>query len=469
MHKLKGLWHERATLSGLIVFFLSLNFFLGPIACWLYCTLKDFEKFKTSDTPIFLFVTLILAFVFANTLLLAVWFYWRSLPRFQSHENAILFAPHFDSECGGLVQSIFQRFVYELRQRVPNGFISPYFLPPNQKVQNSEEAHRLLNETGARLIVYGRFDQGQQDGQEIRGFKRVSFTLKHRDLMEWEQKAVTEDLGRALAYRAFTIQTQNSFIENDVVINNLAEVALFFVALALTLEAKLDIAITILEELYSNIEININTGKNPPHLRQFFLSIKRCYSIALDAKFMNFYNTHLLENITDRNQDDKFIQANLLLRKLLDIDSKKSLYYLRQAILDLHFGNVDQAFKSIGEAKKLANENEPSPHFSLAFLCIWKGQYKRAISEYGKVVKTDKHSLAVYSGVLDFIQCFHNKYPDRPEFLFALGFMNQNFFDIEQSARDYGDFLNQAEEAIKFLPLVNYAKEQLTLLQIALP
>lgn len=164
MQKMKDFWHERATLSALVVLLLILNSSLGPFAFWLYGELKDFERFKEPSTSLLLLFSVIAAFVVANALLLIIWFYWRSLPRFQSHENAILFAPHYDSECGNLVQSIFERFVYELGRRVPEGTISPLFLPPNQKVQNSEEAHRLLNETGARLVVYGRFDQGQWDG-----------------------------------------------------------------------------------------------------------------------------------------------------------------------------------------------------------------------------------------------------------------------------------------------------------------
>lgn len=282
--------------------------------------------------------------------------------------------------------------------------------------------------------------------------------------MEWEQQAVIEDLGSALAYRAFTMKSSNSFIENDVVINNLTEVALFFVALALTLESRLDTAIHILKELLSSVENNVKIGKTSPHLNNFLRSIKRCYAVALDSRFLNFYTSQLIGNVTDNSYDEKFRQGENLLRELLDIDPKRSMYPLRQAIFDLHFGNIDQAFKNVALAKRLAPANDPAPHFSFAFLCLWKGQFKRAISEYQKVIETDKHFLNVFGSVLDFILSFHRRYPDRPEFLFALGFMNQNFFDIEQSVEDYTEFIQQAKEDPKFLPLVDYAKRQLVLI-----
>lgn len=461
LDELKKFWPERATPCGLIVLLFSLNLTLLPIANWVYGKIKDFGFNKETQFPFLFFSSTFVIILLPNLIAFLIWLYWRSMPRFQCHENAILFAPHYDPECGSLVQSIFQRFVFELGNRVPENCITPKFLLPHQKVHNSEEANRLLNETGARLVVYGLFDQGESAGGKISGFKSVSFTVKHRNLMNWEQSAVIEDLVNALAFRAFTINSANSFIEKDIVVNNLTEVALFFVALALTLESKLDIALGILKDLHSNIKSSIKLKRNSPYLKRFFRSILRCYSVALNAKFMNFFNSKLLDNITDRNYDMIFLQGEKILKDLFEIDSRKDLYFLRQAIFDLHFDRIHEAFENIGKAKKLAPQNEPSPLFSLAFLCLYKGQYKRAISEYKKILNITNHSSEVLGHVLYFIQTFYERYPARPEFLFALGFMNQNFFDIDQAGLDYSRFLSLANGNICYNPLIDYARKQL--------
>lgn len=463
MKKLKDLWYERSTVAGLFVFAVILNGILCPIGAWLFNILKDIKFFNPEALLVFLFTIMILIFI-ANMLLVIVWRYWRSLPKFQPYENSILFAPHYNLECAKLVQSIYEMFVFELKRRVPSEKIKTTFLPQHWAVKNSDEAHHLLIETGARLIVYGDIDQGKKDGEVIKGFKNVSFTLRHRDLREWERKAVAEDLVSALAYRAFTVKETNSFIENDVVANNLSEVALFFVALALTLESNLDIAIDILRELHLNIDKSLKFKKNAPHFKNFLQAIRRCYSVALDAKFTKFYDANLVGNVTNRDHDEQFLYGQKLLTELVKIDPGKSSFHLRQAIFDLHFGDVDQAFKNISKAKNLTTANDPAPHFSFAFLCLWKKQYKRAINEYSKVLITDNHYLNVYGPVLDFIQSFNQRFPDRPEFIFSLGFMNQNFYDISKAIEDYSLFLKKTDGKNEYTPLVDYTKKQLNMI-----
>lgn len=464
MQKLKDLWHERSTVAGLLVFAVVLNGLLCPIGSWLFSSLKNIEGFGDSKVLLVSLIAVVACILFANAILVVLWLYWRSLPKFHPHENAILFAPHYNPECAKLVHAIYERFVYELERRNPGGTVRPFFLPPNHTVKNTEEAHKILFSTGARLIVYGDIDQGTLDGQEVKGFKSISFTLKHRTLHPLEKKAVAEDIGSALAYRAFAVKGNNSFIENDVVANNLTEVALFFVALSLTLESSLDIAISILKDLYRDINDSLNLNKRAPHLNNFLRAIRRCYAVTLEAKFTKFYNSQLVGNVTDRNYDDQFRYGAELLAELRNVDPERSSFPLRQAIFNLHFGNVDQAFRNISEAKRLAAANDPAPHYSFAFLCLWRKQFKRVISEYGKVIRTDNHVFDLYSSVLDFIQSFYQRYPERPEFIFALGFMNQNFFDIGQAISDYSEFLVCTDGKDEYTPLTNYAKEQLGLI-----
>ena len=80
------------------------------------------------------------------------------------------------------------------------------------------------------------------------------------------------------------------------------------------------------------------------------------------------------------------------------------------------------------------------------------------------MIKSDKHIFDLYSSVLDFIQSFHLRYPDRPEFAFSLGFMNQNFFDMGQAIADYTEFLERTAGLDQYAPLIKYAKEQLLII-----
>lgn len=463
IQQLNNIWRDRANHSSLLIFFIILNSTFTPAVLWLNNTLSSLKYLNTPEQSIFIDITTTLVIIITNVILIIFWIYWRSLPKFQPNEIGILFAPHYDSECADLVQLIFKRFIYELEDRLPENNIRPVFLPQNHKVKNDKEAIYLLEKTEARLVVFGIFERGNIKGEKISGFKKVSFIVKHRELIEGEEKPVMEDIATALAFRDFIIRESDNFIEKDIVVNNLTEVALFFVALGLTLDSCIDTSIEILEELLLSVE---KKYKKPCSNQQkyFIKSIKRCYSVALNSKYLEFSRSTIMENVTDHNYDNEFRKGEKLLKKLFDINPQKSEYPLRQAIYDFHFGNIDQAFKNISKAKIMVNGKDASPYFSFAFLCLWKEQYKRAISEYKKAFNAERQSIYVYIDVLYFIQCFQKKHPSRPEFIFALGFMNYNFFDEKQGIQDYKNFIYQAETIPKLSPLVDYAKEQLSLI-----
>lgn len=462
IQQLNNIWRDRANPSSLLIIFIIINSTFTPAVLWLNNTLSGLEHLNISEQSLLINITTVIVILLTNVILIIFWIYWRALPKFQSHEIGILFAPHYDSECADLVQLIFRHFIYELEDRLPENNIRPVFLPQNHKVKNDKEAINLLEKTEARLVVFGTFEKGNIKGEKISGFKKVSFFVRHRGLKKGEETPVMEDIKTALGSRDFIIRESDNFIGKDIVVNNLTEVALFFIALGLTLDSCIDTAIEILEELLLSIE---KKYKKPYSNQQksFIKSINNCYSVALNTKYMEFSRSTIMENVTDHNYDNEFRKGENLLKKLFTINPDKSEYPLRQAIYDFHFGNIDQAFKNISKAKKMVNGEDASPYFSFAFLCLWKGQYKRAISEYKKAFNAKRQSIYVYTDVLYFIQCFQKKHPSKPEFIFALGFMNYNFFDHTQGIQDYKTFTYQAETIPQLSPLVDYAKEQLSL------
>lgn len=461
---LKDLWYERSTVRALVTFLFFLNALLSSSATWLLSFLGNMESFKDPKSLFALQIAVVVSLLLANAILIILWYYWRSAPTCKPHENTILFSPHYNSECGKLVQSIFERLVYELDRRNMSDSMKAIWLSRNLKVKNSEEANLLISKTNARLIIYGMVDKGNVENEGFNGFKNISFHLRHRRLAKIEEGAVTEDLANALAYRTFTAKENNNFIDNEIVTNNLTEVTLFFISLALTLESKLTEAISILKPLYNQLAVISQRKAISPQMRSFTSSVRRCYAVALDARYNKFYKDHLIGNITDRQHDDYFRKGENLLSELLEVDPQRSEYPLRQAIFDFHFDRIDAAFSNIAKARRLAPENDPAPHFSFAFLCLWRGQYKRAVMEYNKVASCSNHNISVFGPVLDFIQNIYSKHPSRIEYLFALGFINHYFFDIEKSRQDYTQFLYLSEGVTKYSPLTEFAQSQLVLI-----
>jgi tetratricopeptide (TPR) repeat protein len=272
------------------------------------------------------------------------------------------------------------------------------------------------------------------------------------------------DLSAALAYRTFVIREKESFIDRDIVNKNITEVSLFFIAMGLTLDGKVWKSREILEGLLSDVRDKVKANPQNMQLKSFYGSIMSCLSITLLSIFRHIYENHLIENITDRSCDNYAENCLEVLNRLVSLDRKPLYdYYVNIAIIYFHFGKIRASREAIEKAKKIA-PNNAVPHFSSAFLYLWKDDIKKALKEYSRA-KKQLPDVGVALRVLLFLQGLLRVQPEKIQLLFSLAFVNDYFFDKVQAKRDYELFIEKAKGNPVYVPLCDYSSKRILELQ----
>ena len=101
----------------------------------------------------------------------------------------------------------------------------------------------------------------------------------------------------------------------------------------------------------------------------------------------------------------------------------------------------------------------------MAFLALWEGDFNEALKYYARARRGDTSDARMVTGVLAFLEHTAENNPDRPEVHFALGIVNDAFFDAVTANGEYDEFIRAAGSDRKFAALVNYAQTRLPALQ----
>ncbi|MCX7010433.1 MAG: hypothetical protein NTY53_24860 [Kiritimatiellaeota bacterium] len=441
VEQIVDLWRKRRTFKGLFGFLIVVNSILFAAFSAAYFVLSKTEVIVTASHYANYFVVCGLIFGFGNLGMLVIWAYWRTLPIASSDNIEILFAPSADPEASDLVYKIYEKFRFDISARKMGSIVKCRHLPENIHVRDNQDAHVLLVRTGARLVVYGLVGRGKLQGDQIEGFRSISFTVRHRNLAPQEHIPIAKDLAAALASRTFCAREANSFIEQDVVIGNISEVSRFFIALAVTLDGRIDDAIQLLNPLLNEVEAKAQAKANNPHLILFLEAIKSCLTVALQTKFTRVYEACLVDHITEREYDEQARQCDAILTRLLQLNRRTASFFLGSAIIRFHFGDIDGAKAAVEHAKRLSSFDNAAPHLSMAFLHLWKNQYRQAFMQYMRAGKCKNQDMQTITSVLLFLNTMLRLYPDRQELRFAIGFVNDRFFDQQVALGDYQSFL----------------------------
>jgi hypothetical protein len=182
LEQIQYLWERRSTFKGLIGFLLVAYGLLAILDSVSLFILKNaqlldnigyFLKFAFISAGIYGFVTLCI---------IALWAYWRSIPKIRAGKIGIIFAPHSDLDCTELIQRLFGKFKLNCEKLKLTTDLSFKLLPDNFIVKDSEDAHKLIQQTGARLVIHGQIQRGKLHDESMEGFKPISFTIRHRSL-----------------------------------------------------------------------------------------------------------------------------------------------------------------------------------------------------------------------------------------------------------------------------------------------
>lgn len=465
LDQIEFFWQRRSTFKALIVFVFITNAFYSASISGLYFILNKFNSFnEVTNFRNFVFI-IITAWGFLNIIVVLVWMYWRRVPKIPRTKVGIIFAPHSDPDCTNLIYKLYDQFKLDLKKRNFDSILTHRLLPQNKIVKRHDQAKQLLDSTEARLIVHGYVNQGKINDENVEGFKTISFTLRHRTLWEIEKKPVLGALAGALAYRTFTAREKNSFFEKNIVIENISEVACFFISIGLTLEGKLEESLKILYQLLEDIKPKIKNPILKPRIQQFYNSIISNLTVNLHASYKHVYLNYLIENITLTTHNKYADECMLFLNKLVEINRKTSDYYLQKSIILFHFGKIDDALECVKKAKRFAPENSPGPHFSFAFLYLWKGEFKKSLREYKRAERCMGFNIEFILDIILFLQNLYKNKPEKIQILYALSFVNEKFYDSVRALEDYKKFLELSEDKSEFNELRIFARKRIDYLE----
>lgn len=441
VEQVADLWRKRHSFKGLLGLVIVSNASLFGIFGLAAYILAKTEVISTATDYAHFFVVGGLVFGVSNLGLFILWAYWRTLPIASREKIEILFAPSADPEASELVYKLYEKFLADIASRQMAGLMKCRHLPAHISVQNSQDAHSLLARTGARLIVYGLVGKGKVKGDLVEGFRSISFAIRHRGLAPHENISVIRDMAAALAHRTFCAHDANSFIEYDVVVKNLSEVSIFFIALALTLDGRTDDALRLLNPLLADVEAKVLAKANNPQFVAFLEAIKTCVTVALRIQFSKIYDSTLIEHLTDRAYDELARKCDAIMVRLNRLNKRDEAYYLGSAIIRFHFGEIAGAKALVEHAKRLSAFDNPGPHLSMAFLNLWEKEYRQAFMQYMRAGKCKNVSITTITSVLIFLNTALRLNPDRQELRFAIAFVNDRFFDQRVALDDYKLFL----------------------------
>ncbi len=428
-----SIWCRRATPTGLVACIICLTAGIWPV-------LKIMEKLNLPYLPWWLSL-------FLPLLAFPAWAWCRHLPvRINSAKSNIFLAPTCQSDCLEFVARLFRELNHEVRRRALAGKVRVHLLPTNHAVCNAEEAGVLLERLGGGVVVFGQYKKGNDVAKPMHGFNRIAFTLRAKRLLNIE---LSEAGRRALMEgRKFRVDESNSFRAEEEVAGHLTEVAVFLVGSSLLMSGEAEKSAELFEDLR---KVPVSRSK------AFTDTLRESVAISLLFAACSIYNRKLAGHVSDHSFDAAALECRRLLDRCLRADERKRrAWQALNAIISFHFGNVDASLEAW---KQLAPVDPLGACLSLGFLYLWKKSEKDALAQYSSAPSYPYAEDTVKS-VLTFLGGLIESAPDRTELLWALGFVNDHFFDQEMAIKDYKNFL--AGRKSEFPLLAKYAQERLT-------
>lgn len=465
LDELAYIWRWRQTFRGLLAAAFVLNLIALPAVLSLaYFVLNRASLLPTPEAFFSFLAGCAVAVAGTNVLLLLVWVYLRRVPIVPIGKVGVLFAPRPASGAEDAVVALYQQFVRDLESRNLTHLVSHALLPYDRPVRNHQDAALVLAQAGARVVIYGTFTKGLIRGAEQEGFESVSFSLRHPPMSVQQFEPVAQTLAGAMVLRSYVASADESFIERQVVVRNLSEVARFFIAVGLTLDGRPAAAIALLDELLIEVDRKRMVGSPDPQLEFFRGSIVRAVRAALISDFTDAYEKHLIPRLTTRAGDAAAAKVKKVVDRLVSLSGEDRGWQLATAILKFHEGDVPGAVQTVREAQRCMPVGDPAPSLSLAFLALWDGRYQDALKYYARARRAVAPNPAMVTGVLAFLESVAENNPDRPEVRYGLATVNDSFFDASVARREYAEFLRRTESRSEMSVIRHHAEQRLAIL-----
>lgn len=386
------------------------------------------------------------------------WGYKRGIPRFNDDKVGILFSSNNLDTLAKEVLELKHGVLEALKRHDLLNLIELKELTTNIKIHGVQDAFSALNKAKGKLLIWGTFEAGRILDKRHAGFQTINFTYSHPTNVtsQFHEQIIT-----GLSERKWSYEERNDFIERSVLANNIAHVSLHIIGLILLAQRKFVEAEAILGPLDISLE-GIRGQSRPSHLTQFCDMVRQNRVRCLGLQFSQAYDELLWHRGIYSVTTNELQSLGAKLAQAISLSKQDSALYNGQAIVHFLSGNIDQALKSAKKSKKMAERANSIPDFSLGFLFLYKGELRKGLQHYRiGLAKNSRDDRGATFEIVEFLRQVLEKHPEKGQFHYALGMINEEKLDPEIAREEYSAFITKCSNDTRLSAFVSQAQYRL--------
>lgn len=384
-----------------------------------------------------------ITFVFVEIILLLCWAYSKYfIPNFRTDEVGIFIATYANEnlqEQISLLNRTLQNLLTDTRNDKTK--IKTYVLPNHHQINTFNDAKKLLLNKNCCLIIWGNYQEGQLNSKKVRGFSNFQLNFTYRT--SEEIKTFHElDVDSVMNNRIWWCDTDNDFLGQNIVVNNIVEVSKYIVGTILILSGRIDEAKTYYEDLRLELMQKRAHLSGPNTVNPIIEKVRNKLVDCLMIECQKYYQTKIFCNGSlNINKND----LNHLKDKLSDL-RKYSIRHDEEslmAIVEFLLGNISGSKRVLTHAIKMKRGNY-NTYFSLGFLECFSSNTSEIIKRYRKAIRLCSGAMqsANFLHMVKYCEYFLKLYPEKIEFHLVLGIIQKEYGDMTIAREQFEIYLS---------------------------
>jgi tetratricopeptide (TPR) repeat protein len=399
------------------------------------------------------------SYAVTTVIIAIIWFRLRRIPRFATDQAGVFFLSDCLPEQQAELIRLRERVHSELKAKDLLNFINVKVLPPNIRIHDVQEASSILKKSFATLIVWGPFEKATHDGERVSGFPKLNFTYSHPANVS---KDFHMQVATSLVGRKWMFQESNEVIEKSLVIDNISQVAINIIGMALLVKGYFQKA----EAILGVLDVELDGVRRKPHLpvefANFCANVRknrlRASGLQLKIEYMEVFRGQGIFHASSHELGRWRVRID----EAVKLDKRDSGFFVMQAIVTFLQQNMEESRRAISKAIECAPIADPSPDFCLAFVALFENQFRKARSSYKKALaKKGSYNNELIAEIVEFIGQALDKYPSKFQFHYALGLLNEQRLDRSVALGQYRAFIERARNDTYYSSFVKEVEQRI--------
>jgi tetratricopeptide (TPR) repeat protein len=389
------------------------------------------------NIPLWYSILILLAWI-------VIWYIASGRYIFPSSKYIIIYCIKTDNETLNYYKKIFSKLNSKLDNFKLNEVVKISNIS-SEIINNIKQAKIYREKRNVDYIIWGDTFKETKNGRSLINFK-LHFTFRVNKSLQQKLDLFKADNALILGTRDWIINSDNTLIEEEKIVNNFIEASMFNIGIYLYTDFKLCAAI----DFFNTLKRMIILMQEDAYKKYI---VGRINSLILEINF-------LLGNIEHEKSNYKKAKECYLEVDKFKIKNKFKIYIRLARIEYLLTGDIDKAKEYTDKAKKII-KNHPVIKLNYAFFAIKDKRYESALYWYKKVLDSVKLIDVQIIPLLEFLYNESDKNIGEFAFLFATGALNLKFADSKTGRSELYKFIRNTKDNSKYIEMVKYSKKLL--------